>query len=115
MEVSLVLRPSAGLRKTLDRAEVIEKMEDASLATEESCIPEDTRRLARRKMVDTVDAIDVLVWRDGVRDGFTWNWEGGRPCDVDADGKDGSGSAAGDKLWILKLTAAIHAIAVWPG
>jgi hypothetical protein len=51
----------------LEVEELIENTEDASLAAEESLKPDvDRRRLARRKMVDTVEAIDGFLWREGV-------------------------------------------------
>lgn len=79
-------------RKALEVEELIENTEEASLAAEESLSPtDDRRRLARLKMVDTVEVIEGFVRSDGVRAGSTWNWEDGRPGvdkDIDAGGGD---------------------------
>jgi hypothetical protein len=79
-------------RKTLEVVELIENMEEASLAADVSLrADDDCRRLARRNMVDTVEVIDGFLWREGVRVGSTWNWDDGRPCvdrDIDASGGD---------------------------
>lgn len=80
MEESLPFRESArastGRRKDAD--EFIENMDEASLAAEDwlpfPLVPgreEDWRRLARRKIVDTVEDMDGLLRREGLR--FTWN------------------------------------------
>jgi hypothetical protein len=67
-------------RKALEVEELMEKTEEASLAAEESLSPDvDRRRLARLKMVDTVEAIEGFVRREGVRMGSKWNWEDGLP------------------------------------
>ena len=58
--------------------ELIENTEEASLAAEEALSPDDDfRRLARRKMVDTVEDTDGFLRREEVRVGSTWNWEDG--------------------------------------
>jgi hypothetical protein len=80
MEASLPFRDSArtstGRRKDVD--EFIENKDEASLAADDwlplPLVPgleEDWRRLARRKIVDTVEDIDVFLRREGLR--FTWN------------------------------------------
>jgi hypothetical protein len=75
----------------LEVEELIENMEEASLVEVSLRADADCRRLALRKMVDTVEVIDGFLWREGVRVGSTRNWEDGRPCvdaDIDASGDD---------------------------
>ena len=69
-------------------------MEEASLVVEVSLRADaDCCRLARRKIVDTVEVIEGFLWREGVRAGSTRNWEDGRPCvDADIDTSD-------DEIW----------------
>ena len=76
MDVSLVLRDRPrfrGHRRVFDCCEDIEKTDEASLAADDCGMPDDVRRLARRKRVDTVDAMDGFVRREGVLAGSTWN------------------------------------------
>lgn len=64
----------------------MEKTEEASLAADERSAVDDGRRLARLKSVDTVDAMDGFVRRDGVLAGSTWNCGFGRVCEeMDAE------------------------------
>jgi hypothetical protein len=65
-------------KKALEVEELIENTEELSLAAGKSFGPaDDCRRLARRKMVETVEETEAFVWREGVRIGSTWNWEDG--------------------------------------
>jgi len=63
-----------GIRwKALDVEELIENTEEASLVAEESLrADDDRRRLARRKIVDTVEVMEGFL-RRGVNVGSTWN------------------------------------------